>query len=243
MAAFDPYHKWLGIPPAEQPVNHYRLLGVTLFESDPDVIDAATDQRVSYLRQCATGQHIPESQKLLNEVAAARLCLLNAEKKRNYDQRLRQSLIQTQSAADPAAPASVPLVMPWEGQPDEVVEDAGVPDFNSASTKSKSSGKGARSASAVVTPTRIAVGVLLLGVVVAGIAISSSQGNRIKDSDESLQASSPADQGHVFPEKKSSKKATSPVTSKMESQAANDSRLSPKLARAAHFGACGDRLA
>ena len=24
---FDPYHIWLGIPPEEQPPNHYRLLG------------------------------------------------------------------------------------------------------------------------------------------------------------------------------------------------------------------------
>lgn len=23
---FDPYHKWLGIPPKDQPPNHYRLL-------------------------------------------------------------------------------------------------------------------------------------------------------------------------------------------------------------------------
>ena len=92
MAVFDPYHKWLGIPPADQPANHYRLLGLNLFESDPDVIDVATEQRVVYLRQCATGQHIAESQKLLNEVAAARLCLLNVEIKRLYDQRLRMTI-------------------------------------------------------------------------------------------------------------------------------------------------------
>ncbi|MGO8752923.1 MAG: hypothetical protein ACLQNE_43835 [Thermoguttaceae bacterium] len=34
---FDPYHQWLGIPPKDQPSNHYRLLGVDLCESDPDV--------------------------------------------------------------------------------------------------------------------------------------------------------------------------------------------------------------
>lgn len=27
---FDPYHQWLGIPPKDQPPNHYRLLGVSL---------------------------------------------------------------------------------------------------------------------------------------------------------------------------------------------------------------------
>ena len=25
---FDPYHRWLGIPPEEQPADHYRLLGI-----------------------------------------------------------------------------------------------------------------------------------------------------------------------------------------------------------------------
>ena len=43
---FDPYYKWLGIPPGEQPPNHYRLLGVSLFEPDADVIDAADQNTV-----------------------------------------------------------------------------------------------------------------------------------------------------------------------------------------------------
>ena len=37
---FDPYYKWLGIPPQDQPPHHYRLLGIELFEPDRDVIDA-----------------------------------------------------------------------------------------------------------------------------------------------------------------------------------------------------------
>jgi formylglycine-generating enzyme required for sulfatase activity len=106
MATFDPYRKWLGIAPADQPPNHYRLLGLDLFESDPDVIDAATEQRVAYLRNCATGQHVAESQRLLNEVAAARLCLLNADKRREYDERLRSSLAAKQPAASSGRDAS-----------------------------------------------------------------------------------------------------------------------------------------
>jgi hypothetical protein len=47
--AFDPYHKWLGIPVNEQPANHYRLLGIAKFEDDPDVIDAAADQRMAHV--------------------------------------------------------------------------------------------------------------------------------------------------------------------------------------------------
>ena len=35
---FDPYYKWLGIPPAEQPANFYRLLSLDVFENDPEII-------------------------------------------------------------------------------------------------------------------------------------------------------------------------------------------------------------
>jgi hypothetical protein len=48
--AFDPYHTWLGIAPHEQPANHYRLLGVPLFESDADIIQHGADQRMAYVR-------------------------------------------------------------------------------------------------------------------------------------------------------------------------------------------------
>jgi len=38
---FDPYHRWLGIPPHEQPPDHYRLLGLARFEAEADVIATA----------------------------------------------------------------------------------------------------------------------------------------------------------------------------------------------------------
>ena len=47
---FNPYHKWLGVPVSEQPPNHYRLLGIALFENDADVIETAADQRMALLR-------------------------------------------------------------------------------------------------------------------------------------------------------------------------------------------------
>ena len=56
---FDPYHKWLGVPAAEQPPNCYRLLGIALFESDPDVISTAADRRMALLRTFQTGQLLP----------------------------------------------------------------------------------------------------------------------------------------------------------------------------------------
>lgn len=92
MSDFDPYYKWLAIPPEEQPPNHYRLLGISLFENDADVIQAAADQRMSHLRTYQSGQHSSLSQKLLNEVAGAKLCLLSAGKKAIYDAILHEDL-------------------------------------------------------------------------------------------------------------------------------------------------------
>ena len=89
---FDPYHVWLGIPPKEQPANHYRLLGIAIFESDPDVIDNAADRQIAHLRGFQIGKHGDVSQKLLNEVAAAKVCLLRPEKKAIYDQQLQRQL-------------------------------------------------------------------------------------------------------------------------------------------------------
>ena len=101
--SFDPYYKWLGIPPIEQPPNYYRLLGISVFESDPDVIDAAANRQMAYLQNCATDPHLPLSQKLLNEVAAARLCLLSAETKDVYDRMLThdKSMFQARTTTGP----------------------------------------------------------------------------------------------------------------------------------------------
>ena len=58
--AFDPYHKWLGIPPSEQPANHYRLLGVCDFEDDADVIDSAADRQMAHVRSFQSGPLVAE---------------------------------------------------------------------------------------------------------------------------------------------------------------------------------------
>ncbi|HET6879839.1 MAG TPA: hypothetical protein VFI31_06780, partial [Pirellulales bacterium] len=85
---FDSYHKWLGIPAWEQPPNHYRLLGLTNFESDPDAIESAADQRMAHVRTFQSGVHSSDSQRLLNELAAAKICLLTPERKYAYDTEL-----------------------------------------------------------------------------------------------------------------------------------------------------------
>ncbi len=88
----DPYHKWFGIAPFEQPANHYRLLGIRNFESDKDVIESAANQRMAYLHTVDEGEDVAVAQRLLNEVSNARLTLLSDEKKRAYDEGLKHGL-------------------------------------------------------------------------------------------------------------------------------------------------------
>lgn len=109
--AFDAYHKWLGIPPADQPPNHYRLLAIGLFEEDPDVIETAADQRMNHVRTFQIGQHSALSQTLMTELSAARLCLLNAEKKATYDAVLRACL-DAANRVQPTLPPARPLTAP-----------------------------------------------------------------------------------------------------------------------------------
>jgi len=108
---FDPYRVWLGIPPEERPPNHYRLLGLRLFEDDPDAIDHAADQRMAHLRTLQGGKHAAYATNLLNEVARARICLLNREKKAEYDRRLQKKLAPQPAAA---GAANAPTVT-WKG--------------------------------------------------------------------------------------------------------------------------------
>jgi len=81
-AGFDPYHKWLGISPKDQPPDHYRLLGIDRFESDVDVIQSAADQRMAHIRSFRVGEHSRLTQEILNEIAAAKVCLLRPDARR-----------------------------------------------------------------------------------------------------------------------------------------------------------------
>jgi formylglycine-generating enzyme required for sulfatase activity len=89
---FDPYHVWLGIPPEEQPPNHYRLLGIKPLEDSPEVIENAADRQTVHLRTFQLSKYRDLAEELLNEVATARICLLNQTRKAAYDQQLRKVL-------------------------------------------------------------------------------------------------------------------------------------------------------
>jgi antitoxin component YwqK of YwqJK toxin-antitoxin module len=103
---FDPYYKWLGIPPKDQPLNYYRLLGIELFESDPDTIKQAARGRLEQVRAYQKGQYAVISQKIQKKISAAEACLLNPEKKNEYDISLK---LQLRSQSAQALPKAKPM--------------------------------------------------------------------------------------------------------------------------------------
>ena len=123
--SFDAYHRWLGIPREEQPPNHYRLLGIPVFEDDPEVVENAADQRMAHLRTFQSGQRSALCAKLLNEVSAAKVCLLNPHKKAAYDGPLREALAPR---PQPALPVARPLAPPRRSSPPPMPGDGAKPD-------------------------------------------------------------------------------------------------------------------
>ena len=122
---FNPYRIWLGIPLDEQPPNHYSLLGLALFEQDPDVIENAANRQMAHVRTFQSGPNAATSQQILNELSEARLCLLKTDTKEPYDAQLQMqmdpeavsdnplpedlSAYSSATVAQPVAPDSVPI--------------------------------------------------------------------------------------------------------------------------------------
>lgn len=110
---FDPYSEWLNISPAEQPADYYRLLGLELFETDPDTIRDHADERMEIVRRYQNGKYSKYSQRILNEISAARSCLLKEKLRRIYDAKLQRILEKNQLPplqvdADPSKVTEIP---------------------------------------------------------------------------------------------------------------------------------------
>ena len=65
---FDPYYEWLGIRPKDQPPNHYRLLGIDLFEENLNVIERAADRQMAHIRTYQAGRWRCPTERLLAAV-------------------------------------------------------------------------------------------------------------------------------------------------------------------------------
>lgn len=98
---FNPYRRWLGIASDDCPPDHYELLGLERFEARVDVIDSASIARIELLQDIASGsQNLDLSQQVLNEVSRARLCLLDANQREQYNLSLRKKTLGMSSAAE-----------------------------------------------------------------------------------------------------------------------------------------------
>jgi hypothetical protein len=171
--AFDPYHQWLGISAAARPIHHYTLLGLTLFEADANKIAAAADERMRHVRQFQSGPRGMYTQRLLNELATARICLLSPTSKSLYDQQLQQILFPPTVPANAAAPRPkrrLQEMMPpaWDGF-------AGEPQASESSTDAPDSADGHAERTAPKSKaaqrdrqTVIGLGLLILLVAVLG---------------------------------------------------------------------------
>jgi hypothetical protein len=81
----DVYKDWLKIEAKNRPLNFYQLLRLKLFEDNADQIRKNYRLLNAHVRKFASGDYVEESQKLLNELAKAMLCLTDTARKLEYD--------------------------------------------------------------------------------------------------------------------------------------------------------------
>ena len=101
MPQFDPYLEWLGIRPEERPLSYYRLLGISDFEANANVIEMAVKKRIDQLRSFLNGDKRRLAEEVIKNIAKARDCLLNAQQKEQYDKKLKATLSPAQRVANP----------------------------------------------------------------------------------------------------------------------------------------------
>ncbi len=108
--AFDPYSEWLGITDGSRPPDRYRLLGLSRFESDPELISHAAVAAMAKVRRIRPGDHLSQWSKLLDELRLAKACLLDPAEKASYDAGLRNQVAASPIASAPkaSAPAAKP---------------------------------------------------------------------------------------------------------------------------------------
>jgi hypothetical protein len=96
----NPYFELLGIPESEFPPNRYRLLGIPPFTSNETVIRNGAARQMQFLRRVGGEKYIDDVQTILNEVAEAKIFLLNDECRNRYDEEIRELISPGESRDD-----------------------------------------------------------------------------------------------------------------------------------------------
>jgi hypothetical protein len=127
----DLYTEWLKIPPGHRPPDHYALLGLERFCSDASAIEQAVADRMELLDRYALHRDSARRsacQQMMNEVAQARIVLIDPQRRTAYDQTLEPAEPKVAAAEDRAMPeveqwqtptlaAPVPFVRPPSIEP------------------------------------------------------------------------------------------------------------------------------
>lgn len=92
--SFDAFDNWLGVPAEQARRNYYLLLGVESSADAPAIRKAAGERTAIVRPRCLKFRQ--QGTEVLNEIAKARVCLTDPERRATYDETLAQ-------AAQPAA--------------------------------------------------------------------------------------------------------------------------------------------
>lgn len=84
----NPYHQWLGLAAEVSSPNYYELLGLRLGEGSAELIGSAADGRSRRVEPYLAGEQGLTARRMLDEIAAARRCLLDPQAKAAYDRQL-----------------------------------------------------------------------------------------------------------------------------------------------------------
>jgi hypothetical protein len=217
---FDPYHRWLSIPPEEQPPNHYRLLGLKVLESDLDVIESAADRQMTHVRTFQGGKYADDSQRILNEISTAKVTLLDPSKKKSYDAALTAKLEEAKRARRaerplavaqplPAVETPLPLGQPPVAQPPTVAPPMSLPAANQVSRANPQVSALQRRKRSGLPPVALAaIGGIALAVVAALGALALVA--RPWESSTEVALDSPAENPAVVPQPTPPDNATKP---------------------------------
>jgi hypothetical protein len=107
--AFNPYYAFLGLDEEVTSPNHYQLLRLKPGEADPAKIAAAADKAATRVRGHRPGENVVPWSMLLDEIQAARTCLLDPAQRAAYEAGLESPAPadpSPQMAARPANPAA-----------------------------------------------------------------------------------------------------------------------------------------
>lgn len=88
----DDYYRLLGIRVDCIPPSHYQVLGLAEFENSQDRIRLAVRELDSKLRAVIQGPDVARAQQMLNQIAAAKICLTDKSLKFSYDETLKAKL-------------------------------------------------------------------------------------------------------------------------------------------------------